>query len=216
MHLKLAHNSKKPVRGDWQLSPELWEGFNNGLTLKDRTVVDFDVLEEARNFWRRYRDLCTYAVRSIRGVHFHFEGETQARKFAHGDIKSGEHAYVVIPPSIVAGVEYKYICQGELQEFPEDLFPKIEKEIHHEVIEETDVLRRITRARLWLATVDPAVSGQNGHKTFFRACAKMFQMFDLSISEAYPLILEYNERCLPSFSEAEVLHKLSDAAKLKS
>ena len=46
----------------------------------------------------------------------------------------------------------------------------------------------------------------------FYCCCRMFQMFGFtSIEQVWPLILEYNAKCLPPFSEKELLHKLQDA-----
>lgn len=54
--------------------------------------------------------------------------------------------------------------------------------------------------------------GKNGSGKMFFCCCRMFQMFQLSIDQVLPLILEYNARCQPPFSEKEILHKLEDAA----
>ncbi|HEV7282274.1 MAG TPA: bifunctional DNA primase/polymerase [Pirellulaceae bacterium] len=184
MYLKLAADSKKPVRGDWQLSPEPWEGANNGLTLENRTVVDYDVLSEARTFWKRYRDLCTFAVRTPKGVHFHFTGETRARKFEHGDIKSGPHAYVVMPPSTVDGKKYEFICQGELQPFPEQLFPDTRKEIRR-------TSREIRNVARYVMAIESR-QGEHGSHGLVRAAA-VARDCGLSESEATILLLQWNQ-----------------------
>lgn len=71
----------------------------------------------------------------------------------------------------------------------------------------------IRRARAYLEKVDPAISGQGGHNTTFRAACALILGFDLSPEEAYPLLAEYNERCEPPWSERELVHKLATAAK---
>jgi hypothetical protein len=176
-----------------------------------RVVVDFDEKEPAREFYREHRELCTVIVETRRGVHFHFSGKTATRKFEHGDIKG--NGFVVYPPSSVDGHKYVFVRQGELVPFPEELFPRKEIRLSNEPITEVDVLRRITRARAWLLKADPAVWGEHGGTKMFYCCCKLFQMFGLTMDQAWPLILEYNERAVPPFSEPELVHKLEDAAK---
>ena len=66
-------------------------------------------------------------------------------------------------------------------------------------------------ARRYIAKAAPAVSGQGGHdQTFSVACA-LIKGFDFSIAEARPLLQEYNQRCEPPWSEAELEHKLRSA-----
>jgi len=69
------------------------------------------------------------------------------------------------------------------------------------------------QARAYLASIDPAVSGQNGHgKTFWAAC-QLVQGFGLSVSESLPLLQEYNDRLGEQWGDSELLHKLEDAEK---
>jgi len=64
-----------------------------------------------------------------------------------------------------------------------------------------------------LQKVEPAVSGQGGHNKLFYACCGVLRKFGLSLDQAWPLLLEYNSRCQPPFSERELLHKAEDALK---
>lgn len=68
--------------------------------------------------------------------------------------------------------------------------------------------QRITRARAYLAKVPGAVSGASGHTQTFNAVAAVMLGFDLSVSEARPLIEEYNQRCDPPWSDLELDHKM--------
>jgi len=72
----------------------------------------------------------------------------------------------------------------------------------------------VGRAREYIARIDPAISGQGGHKTTFYAAASIVQGFDLPLEDAYRLLCEYNERCVPPWSEAELRHKIEQADKL--
>ncbi|MBS0207529.1 MAG: DUF3987 domain-containing protein [Planctomycetes bacterium] len=69
------------------------------------------------------------------------------------------------------------------------------------------------RARLYLQHVDPAVSGQNGHNTTFRAACALVVGFGLTPEQAYPLLVEWNGRCQPPWNEKELRHKLASADK---
>jgi hypothetical protein len=72
------------------------------------------------------------------------------------------------------------------------------------------------RARAYLARVEGAVSGEGGHNATFRAACILTQRFSLGFAEAWPLLLEWNERCSPPWSEPELRHKLDDALKKRA
>lgn len=70
---------------------------------------------------------------------------------------------------------------------------------------------RIARASAYLATLDPAISGQHGHDATFRAACKLVE-FGLSEGEVLGLLArEYNPHCQPPWSDAELAHKVADA-----
>jgi putative DNA primase/helicase len=70
---------------------------------------------------------------------------------------------------------------------------------------------RLGRAAAYLAKIPPAVSGERGHDRTFHAACILVQGFELSIDEAKPLLQQWNERCIPPWSSAELEHKLADA-----
>jgi hypothetical protein len=71
------------------------------------------------------------------------------------------------------------------------------------------------RARAYLATIEPAVSGKHGHdKTFYAAC-RIGPGFDLPYNVAFRLLMEYSKDCKPPWSEKEIKHKLDDAYKVE-
>lgn len=72
----------------------------------------------------------------------------------------------------------------------------------------------IERARLYMMTVDPAISGSGGHNTTFRAACALVIGFGLDPETAYPLLAEWNERCAPPWSERELIHKIESADKV--
>ncbi len=79
---------------------------------------------------------------------------------------------------------------------------------------EEDLLRRIARARSYIARIEPAVSGSGGHAKTMYVAGCLIQKFGLSVAEAWPLMLEYNDRCEPPWSIRELQHKLHDAYKI--
>lgn len=72
----------------------------------------------------------------------------------------------------------------------------------------------IGRARKYLVTMAPGISGQGGHNATFRAACVLVCGFELGEQQALELLLQaYNARCQPPWSEAELRHKVRDAAK---
>lgn len=69
----------------------------------------------------------------------------------------------------------------------------------------------IEQARRYLDKVPPAVSGNGGHNQTLRVACVLVQGFGLSTTEAYPLMVEYSNRCSPAWNEKEITHKLKSA-----
>jgi putative DNA primase/helicase len=74
-----------------------------------------------------------------------------------------------------------------------------------------DVMRR---AKAYLAKIPGAVQGANGSSVTYGAATAMVYGFDLSTEDALSLLMsDYNPRCSPPWSEAELRHKVEDADK---
>jgi replicative DNA helicase len=69
----------------------------------------------------------------------------------------------------------------------------------------------IERAGRYLDTIPGGVSGQNGHDQTFKAACALVQGFNLTKSEAFVLMLGFNNRCEPKWNEKELRHKLDSA-----
>jgi hypothetical protein len=69
------------------------------------------------------------------------------------------------------------------------------------------------RARDYLAHLPPAISGCRGHDTTFMAACWLVR-FGLGDRDAMVLLREFNQRCLPPWTEKELAHKLADARKI--
>ncbi|HPV11366.1 MAG TPA: hypothetical protein PKW83_11930 [Verrucomicrobiota bacterium] len=74
------------------------------------------------------------------------------------------------------------------------------------------MLTIIERARLYIGKCPPAISGQRGHDATFHVAAVLWNGFGLGESETMALLSEYNQRCVPPWSEAELIHKVKSAA----
>lgn len=66
----------------------------------------------------------------------------------------------------------------------------------------------IARARAYLAAMPPAVSGDGGHAATFKAALALTWGFGFNDATALPLLEEYNARCSPPWTVAELEHKL--------
>lgn len=67
------------------------------------------------------------------------------------------------------------------------------------------------RARAYLQKCPPAVSGSGGHIAMFTAACAACHGFDLSESEAWDILSEWNRGNVPPFSERELRHKIQSA-----
>lgn len=71
----------------------------------------------------------------------------------------------------------------------------------------------VERARRYVAKLPAAVSGSGGHNQTFRVACVLVIGFDLTTDDAYSLMVEYNHRCQPQWSERELQHKIQSANK---
>lgn len=68
----------------------------------------------------------------------------------------------------------------------------------------------IDRARTYIAKMPDAISGADGSGATFAVACKLVE-FGLSPDDAWLLLVEYNQRCQPQWSERDLRHKLEDA-----
>lgn len=67
--------------------------------------------------------------------------------------------------------------------------------------------QRLQRARAYLRAIGPAVEGQGGDETTFRAC-KVGRRFDLSEDEFLPVLEDWNNTCQPPWRSDALARKL--------
>jgi hypothetical protein len=77
-----------------------------------------------------------------------------------------------------------------------------------------DGISTLERASKYVRALPPAMSGSRGHDALFHAACVLVNGFDLSDDQAWPILVEYNARCVPPWSERELIHKLSEARKV--
>lgn len=71
-----------------------------------------------------------------------------------------------------------------------------------------------TRAAAYLAKMPPAISGEGGHYAAMRAAVALVRGFDLSPDVALDLLArDFNPRCDPPWSLADLAHKISSAVR---
>jgi hypothetical protein len=71
----------------------------------------------------------------------------------------------------------------------------------------------VERARRYLALVPPAVTGEHGDLHTFRVCCRLARGFALDEEQALGVLSEWNERCQPPWTTAELVEKLRRAAR---
>ena len=71
----------------------------------------------------------------------------------------------------------------------------------------------VERARRYLALVPPAVTGEHGDLRTFRVCCRLARGFALDEEQALQALSEWNQRCQPPWTTAELVDKLRRAAR---
>jgi hypothetical protein len=71
----------------------------------------------------------------------------------------------------------------------------------------------LDRARRYVASVPPAIAGQHGDVHTFRLCCRLTRGFALDDEQALHVLAEWNDRCQPPWSEAELLEKIRHAGR---
>ena len=133
----------------------------------------------------------------------------------------GDGGYAVCPWSRnAAGILYEWVGDS----VPAADLPVIETSWLRERTPKRVVTRSISAgdsdmtvrlARAYIAHIEGAISGQRGHDQTFRVACVLTIKFGLTLEQAWPLFLEWNEQCEPPWSEKELLHKLQDAITLR-
>lgn len=71
------------------------------------------------------------------------------------------------------------------------------------------------RARAYVAAMPGVVQGQGGDERTYKACCVLVNDFGLSEVEAWPILLEWNGRCVPPWPESDLRSKLASAVRCR-
>jgi hypothetical protein len=71
----------------------------------------------------------------------------------------------------------------------------------------------LERARRYVRALPPAITGQHGDQYTFRVCCRLVRGFALSDAQALALLIDWNARCEPPWSERELTDKLRHARR---
>ena len=70
----------------------------------------------------------------------------------------------------------------------------------------------VRRARAYVDRMEPSVAGAGGHDACWAVARKLIQDFQLSPPDAWTVLVEFNARCQPPWSERELRHKFEQAS----
>lgn len=156
-----------------------------------------------------------YAMRS--GVHYGNAVQINGKPI---DLRC-EGSYIVCPWSRNEdGVPYQWV--GDV--LPPSELPPLKvswlrerkpRRVVAPAVPATNAGNAVWRARGYLAHIEGAIAGRHGHDRTYRVACVLIIKFGLTLEQAWPLFLEWNEVCEPPWSEKELLHKLQDAQKLR-
>jgi KaiC/GvpD/RAD55 family RecA-like ATPase len=69
----------------------------------------------------------------------------------------------------------------------------------------------VDAAKRYVAKVDGAVSGAGGHNKTYRVASLLVEGFGLNQKDAFNVILDWNKKCKPEWTEKDLLHKIESA-----
>lgn len=197
-------------------SYEQWAGQNPELAQLLPTVVT----RRGRHVYFRTMPECVAKLRQVMG-----KLGTGAIACGDGELRVGVGCYSVLPPSVhPSGHIYDWVIpladdlpvidlmEAGFIETPKRQPVRLLPSPARRQFQGPCSRNPMEQARRYLAKLPPAIDGQHGSKPTFRAACVLVLGFDLSPEQAFPLLVEYSERCLPPWREQEIWHKLRDAA----
>jgi len=228
---RLVRHGVANATTDIRVLSEWWQRFpdaNIGLTCERLLVVDVDPRNngdaELALLLATHGDIprTPRARTGSGGEHIFFRrpnGELSGKLAPGIDLVHGPRRYVVASPSVHAsGKRYQWLIQPHVQlaEAPHWLIAAARPSVPMpagSLAEHNKSGARVRRARAYLATIPPAVSGQNGHRQTFRAAVLVLRGFALTDDEATLALASWNRGCTPPWSEADLQRKVSEARR---
>jgi hypothetical protein len=223
---------KHPTRSKWttqattdaaKLTAMLSGSLNVGIVTgpgSDILVVDIDGPEGAANA-KPLNLPPTYTVKTgSGGTHLFYKTPLDLHGGTHKlarriDVRC-HGGMVVAPPSVSGHGLYEVADDRELAELPAWIAERLTKPHAVPAAPVPHASRDVGRRVLgYLARCEPAVSGSGGHDKAFGVACGVGPGFGLSPEQAYAVLAaEYNPRCVPPWSEAELRHKVDDAYRV--
>lgn len=193
--IPIKPNSKEPalkwktdrLRDEWAV--DAWwssEDWNLAIVPEDAgwCVIDLDG-EEGQKTWEHYDEDPTRTVWTPSGGrHLYYRGslKTSVRKFGPGVDTRGQDSYVLVPPSVINGKEYRRdVRLADARPLPQWIADRINIEREHAKAAdfEYDTPENVERARAYLRTRCPIGADEPGDD-YATACT----LLDLGISIA--------------------------------
>jgi hypothetical protein len=164
--------------------------------------------ERAQIFWQ----VSGFTTTSVEMLQKHLAGELRGDPAATSSSQMARlpgffnHKYM---PAPLVTIEYRNSDRTYTPEdFPDVQYLGAKPRAGRYALPSTD---RADRARRYLAAVPPAIEGQHGDLHTFRMCCRLVRGFALTDADALRLLTEWNDRCQPPWSEAELRRKLHNA-----
>ncbi len=152
-----------------------------------------------------------------------FDVPNSTKKLPGMDVR-GERGYIVAPPSMHAiGAPYaweQYLSPTETDPapLPDTVLQLLAPE--EKALAISDVSARapaenyvVGRARRYLEKMRPGVAGEGGHTQTFRAAVAAVRGFGLDRAQALDVMRDYNKRCVPPWTDDDLVHKIDDALR---
>jgi putative DNA primase/helicase len=209
-----------------------WPDANIGLACGEKSRIiflDFDTkngkpgrktLDSLKSRFPVIKDTLTAETPSL-GIHQGFKYVSGLRNGV--DILPGldvrtDGGYVLVAPSIVDGNPYRWIHQAPLAEMPAGLIALLQKPKSAPAVSAPprwmpNRLQIIERAKRYVSAVPGAIEGQSGDVSTFRLACTLTRGFGLTDGEALALLLSWNWRCRPPWTETELTKKIESARR---
>jgi hypothetical protein len=135
------------------------------------------------------------------------------------DIRT-DGGYIVVCPSVIDGKRYRWTSRTRPTELPAELIKTLQRNKPEPAAPAWNPRRwtpnrlvAITRAKRYIDAVPGAVEGQAGDVQTFKLACRLVRGFALSDHEALSLLLGWNYRCRPPWSESELMAKITSARR---
>lgn len=221
------------IRAWWAAKPN----DNIGIVCRNCLVLDLDLaaggngLEDFQNILAEIRGIPTdgpVAVTGGGGQHWFYakpdlELKASTKITFNGrktniDLRTGNTFVVAAPSRHASGRLYEWqaplVPADRLPVLPEAFFSLFNQRLpaRQAAVTSSPITAAVTeRCRRYIESIEGAVQGQNGSAKTLHAANVIFFDFGLNEAEGWPILLEYNARCEPPWTERELRHKMDDA-----